>query len=320
VEKYIKRCAESLFAQQFEDMEFIFVDDCTPDRSMEVLQTVIEKNRPSFAEMKWTIRTERMPQNSGLAAVRKYGVAIATGDYIAHCDSDDWLEPSTFHRMYDKAVTDDLDMVFCDYYKSSDTNRTSCSRLGDVKLDKEAILRAMLTDQLPTHSLVMTMCRKTLYNNITYPTGSMAEDWCTVFQLLFLSNGLGYVREPLYNYYTNASSISFNPRRIEDRKIVEKRIRNCRQMVDNCNIVFDFIKKNGATAQYERFFVNTKLWAKRLLCRMVNDKEIYRLWMSIYPEIKGHVLLNKNVTFKHRIMYLATWLRVYPLLTRLFLK
>ena len=321
VEQYIERCAESLFAQTLKDVEFIFIDDCTPDRSLEVLQAVVEKYYPRFEEMNWTVRIERMPQNSGLAAVRRYGVGLASGDYIVHCDSDDWLESDAYKHMYDEAVAEDCDMVFCDFYKSTDINKTSCSRLGNTTLDKEIILKAMLCDQLPSYSIWSVMIRRTLYEGVTYPSGSMSEDWCAVFQLLFLSNRrLGYVKEPLYNYYVNADSISFNPHCIEDRKMVEKRISNCRQTVRNCEIVFDFIERQGATARYAPYYVNTKLWAKRLLCRMSNDKSIYRLWRSIYPEIEGHVLFNSYVTLKNKLMYLAMRFRIYPYIANLLLK
>lgn len=321
VEQYIERCAESLFAQTLKDVEFIFINDCTPDRSLEVLQTVVEKHRPRFGEMNWSVQIVRMSENSGQAAVRRYGAELTTGDFIIHCDSDDWLEPEAYQHMYNKAIEGDCDMVFCDYFKSYDTDRIPCSRLGNVALDKESILRAMLCDQLPSHGIWAVMCRRTLYESIIHPTGAMAEDWCIVFQLLFLSKGcLGYVKKPLYNYYVNPNSISFNPHRIEDRKMVEKRIGNCRQMVNNCEIVFDFIERHGATDHYAPYYVNTKLWAKRLLCRMSKDKEIYRLWRSIYSEIEGHVLFNRYVTKKNKFMYLAMRLRIYPFFAKLLLR
>ena len=99
VEKYIGRCAESLFAQTLEDVEFIFIDDCTPDRSVEILQEVIDRNQPRFAGMNWIVRIEHMPTNGGQAAVRRHGVEVATGDYLIHCDSDDWVEPDAYKRM-----------------------------------------------------------------------------------------------------------------------------------------------------------------------------------------------------------------------------
>ena len=49
VEKYIERCARSLFEQTLNDIEYIFVDDCSPDKSIEILERIIEEYRPRFA-------------------------------------------------------------------------------------------------------------------------------------------------------------------------------------------------------------------------------------------------------------------------------
>lgn len=120
VEKYIERCARSLFEQTLDEMEFIFVDDCTPDKSMEILRSVIEEYRLRFAEKRYTVRIERMPTNSGLAAVRRYGIQLATGDYIIHCDSDDWVDATMYEKMYNKAIGEGSDVVVCDYYMSDE--------------------------------------------------------------------------------------------------------------------------------------------------------------------------------------------------------
>ena len=79
----------SLFKQTLNDVEYIFIDDCTPDDSMSVLQTVIEKFQSRFTKEKKIVKIESMPTNSGLAAVRRNGMNIATGDLIIPCDSDD---------------------------------------------------------------------------------------------------------------------------------------------------------------------------------------------------------------------------------------
>ena len=62
VEEYIERCAESLFAQTFDDIEYIFVDDCSPDKSVEILQRTLEK----YPHRKRLTRIERLSSNSGL--------------------------------------------------------------------------------------------------------------------------------------------------------------------------------------------------------------------------------------------------------------
>ena len=87
VERYIERCARSLFEQtMLSGIEFIFVDDCTPDYSIEILHNTLKEYPEREAQV--TILTHSA--NKGLAAARKTGVRAARGEYISHCDSDDW--------------------------------------------------------------------------------------------------------------------------------------------------------------------------------------------------------------------------------------
>ncbi len=89
VEKYIEHCARSLMEQTLMDIEYIFVDDCTPDHSMEILQRVLT----DYPERLESIRIIHHTQNSGLATVRNTGLQSAQGEYIKHCDRADWVEP-----------------------------------------------------------------------------------------------------------------------------------------------------------------------------------------------------------------------------------
>ena len=99
VEKYIERCARSLFEQTLDDIEYIFIDDCTPDNSMIVLQSIIEKYRFRLDKEKKVVRIEKMPSNSGLTAVRSHGMQLALGEYVIHCDSDDWVDRELYETM-----------------------------------------------------------------------------------------------------------------------------------------------------------------------------------------------------------------------------
>ena len=102
VEKYIRRCAESLFSQTLDDIEFIFIDDCSPDKSMEILYSVMDVFRSKITEKHWSIRIERMPQNCGQAYVRRYGMSLCSGDFVIHCDSDDWVDINMYKKLYEK--------------------------------------------------------------------------------------------------------------------------------------------------------------------------------------------------------------------------
>ena len=109
VEQYIERCARSLFEQTLDDIEYIFVNDCTPDKSMEVLARVLD----DYPARKRQVSIINMPVNGGLPKVRRAGVEAATGDYIIHCDSDDWVDVTMYEKMWKKAVEGEYDMVLC---------------------------------------------------------------------------------------------------------------------------------------------------------------------------------------------------------------
>ncbi len=115
VEKYIERCARSLFEQTMKDgIEFIFVDDCTPDRSIEILERVLKE----YPQREKQVTVLHHPVNRGLVAARNSALAAASGDYIIHCDSDDWVDLDLYEKMYAKAAETDADMVYCQITKS----------------------------------------------------------------------------------------------------------------------------------------------------------------------------------------------------------
>ncbi len=107
VEKYIERCAVSLFEQDFEDIEYIFVNDCTPDNSIQILEEVIEK----YPNRKSNVKIIHYKANKGLGSARKTGLEQATGEYVLHIDSDDWVELDMVLCLYNKAIETDADIV-----------------------------------------------------------------------------------------------------------------------------------------------------------------------------------------------------------------
>ena len=87
VEKYIERCAISLFEQTYPDIDFIFVNDCTKDRSIEILEEVITR----YPERQKDIKIINHAKNLGLAAARNTLIENATGEFVFIVDSDDYL-------------------------------------------------------------------------------------------------------------------------------------------------------------------------------------------------------------------------------------
>lgn len=104
---YIGRCAESLFKQTLESLEILFIDDCSPDKSIDIVREILEK----YPHRKSLTRIIKMPYNSGQACVRKQGILAATGEYVIHCDGDDWVDTDYYEILYQKAVDENADIV-----------------------------------------------------------------------------------------------------------------------------------------------------------------------------------------------------------------
>lgn len=107
VEKYIERCARSLFEQTYSHIEYIFVDDCGKDNSVAILESVCQ----DYPEKTEQIHIVHHSQNRGLAAARNTAVEQAHGEFIIHVDSDDWVEKTMVEVLVKKQMETNADIV-----------------------------------------------------------------------------------------------------------------------------------------------------------------------------------------------------------------
>lgn len=206
VERYIERCAISLLSQTMEDIEYIFIDDCTPDRSIEILKDVVSR----FPSRQDSVRIIKMSKNSRQAAVRKYGIQIAKGDYIIHCDSDDWVDVDLYEKMYDAAVFHSADVVFCpvvDEYANHSSLRTS-QVFSDNGKD-------LVSNWYCTNIGMQTwskLVRRTIFTeNEIYPYEgiNLWEDNGLMLRLFYYANKIVSIEGSAYHYnQANANAIS----------------------------------------------------------------------------------------------------------------
>ena len=168
VEQYIERCARSLFEQTLDDIEYLFIDDCTPDKSIEILKQVLEE----YPQRKNQVVIHRMEHNSGQAKVREWGMRNATGEYVIHCDSDDWVDVHMYEDMYKKAKENNADVVLCDYYESDGVSKKLMNDFLPNKV--EDTMSSTLLKK--TRSVLWNkLVRRSIYkNNIMYPVANNA--------------------------------------------------------------------------------------------------------------------------------------------------
>ena len=303
VEKYIERCACSLFEQTLDDIEYLFIDDCTPDKSVEILKRVLEE----YPHRKSQVVIHRMEQNSGQAKVREWGMRNATGEYVIHCDSDDWVDVHMYEEMYNKAIEEDADVVVCDFCRT-DTKRFRKFECGSHSTDIKGFLINCLFQK--DH---WTLCnklfnRKVYDNNTVYPTGALGEDMMLSIQLLSKCKNLSYIPKAFYYYYLNPMSIT--------KKVT---IDNCITNYNTLNINTDFIVnyiENSLSLEHK-----IKREAISYL-RMVNSfsllkirhlPEYKKIWKKQFKLMPLSFFLNPRISLYNKVMYLLTLFPFYPL-------
>ena len=108
VEKYVEQCARSIFGQTYPNLEIIFVDDCSPDHSIEIIRRVLEE----YPQRKPQTKIIPHTHNQGRAVARQTAMQNCTGYYTIHCDSDDYMAPDAISQLVAKARKEDADRFF----------------------------------------------------------------------------------------------------------------------------------------------------------------------------------------------------------------
>lgn len=299
VEKYIERCARSLFEQTLDDIEYMFVDDCTPDRSIEILKQVLVE----YPQRKPQVVIHRMEHNSGQAVVRKWGIQNANGEYVIHCDSDDWVDSDMYRAMYRKAKEDNADIVVCDFVLS---NGIKALKREKGLISKQYFLSDMMYSKI-SWSLCNKLIRRHLYKEgVIYPNYNVGEDMALCLQVSAKANDVSYIKESYYFYYLNPSSI------MNDNN-TEKTVKRFHEMCSNVDIVSAVFKNTKVHFKVEWRLNAIKLYAKDLLLPVIN-KDSKQEWDNKYSEISLFTFINPSVRFRYKAIFILYKLGLYGFL------
>ena len=105
VEKYLRKCLDSIINQTLKDIEIIIVNDCSTDNSLQIIEEYKQKDdRIVFVDLK---------QNKGVSNARNEGIKLSTGHYIAFIDADDFLEKNYIEKLSET----EADISICSFYK-----------------------------------------------------------------------------------------------------------------------------------------------------------------------------------------------------------
>ena len=300
VEPYIERCVRSLMEQTFDDIEFIFVDDASPDESVNIARRIV-------AEYDRNVKFITHMVNKGLPGARNTGLAATTGDYVYHCDSDDWLEPDMIEKMVKSAMDNESDFVYSDFYLSfTDKERYMAQPHYSDKF--EALQKGIMTGRMK-HNVWNKLIRRKLYvdNNIKSPEEHCkgGEDYMIV-KLLRMAEGVSHVPEALYHYNrTNVNAITKknSKQHFEDIKV-------------NADDTIAFLTKHPIP---EPVFLNYYKLDIKLPFLMDRSREQFDRWKAWYPEANDYIIRNPEVSIRTKVIesfanwgfYFPVWLYAY---------
>jgi len=305
VEKYIERCARSLFEQTLDDIEYLFIDDCTPDKSIEILKQVLEH----YPNRKPQVTIHRMEHNSGQAKVREWGILNAKGEFLIHCDSDDWVDCDIYKKMYEKASAANADVTICDYYDAYSTSSFEPIIRDVTWKSREDLLRLMLSGYSRMNLLWGALVRRYLFDNILFPNGNQGEDAVIMRQIVWYSNKIIRVPEPLYYYYRD------NPESISNNREISHLIRKSQQVCENCITTETFLRKERIDDLYEQELIALKYRTRLILWNGRRDENCLDLWNKIFPEINDcKILMNRILTLKEKSIHIVVISKVYNFL------
>ena len=302
VEDYIECCVESLFRQTLEDMEFIFVDDCSKDNSISVLKTVLQR----FPQRQSQVLIVTHEKNLGLPQARRTGLKYASGHYVAHCDSDDWVDDDMYAEMYERALATDSDMIVCDYMNVYD----DYTRVSDPCYTKE-YLQALLLCRC-TGSLCNRITRREIFldDGFRFPERTYCEDYVCSVQLALYSSRIEYIPRPFYKYRHRVGSIVMT----KDRVAIDKRILD---NLINHKLVESIISDHGLSEKYFSELIALRLIVKNSIRFYMDHRGYYKLWRQTYPDLTISIFKSKHISWRTRFAYFITYIGLYPIFMKL---
>lgn len=307
VSLYVEKCARSLMEQTLEDIEYIFVDDCTPDNSLQILEETIK----DYPHRQRQIKIVRHEVNRGLTSARNSGLSCVTGDYVAHCDSDDWVEPTMYEKLYNKAVEDNADVVYSDI-RMAFKNDSEIYTAATYSVDKIQLIRNYISSNWTC--LVNMVAKHDLYkkNNLKSPIHlCYCEDFWLSVRLFHYAKKISYYNEAFYNY-----------NRINETSIVHRLNKKTEKDEQKAYLeTIDFFSKEACLDCYEKELSWRILKSKQ---ELVLDVDEHDKFGEIYPDAHRYIWSCPYINRKLKVfMYLLVkdfrWLLNLILKTRVIL-
>lgn len=290
-ETIFEKCIRSLFEQTLEDLEFIFVNDNSLDHSLGLIFNVLE----SYPNRKSQVTIITHDRNLGSGRSRKDGMLAATGDYVIHCDSDDWVDKEMYETLYKIAKEEDADIVCSGFYREFSSTQIIELYPSDYSIDKDMMKKGPYWRVLYS-SMWSKLVKRSLYVDFeVYPFEgiNMWEDLGVMTRLRFFSKKTIIVNKPFYHY--NQSN--------ENSLASKSSLSKVKEQISCAEALEKFFLNRNELENYKIFIQSIKFSAKE---RLFSDYRIRNIkkWRTIFPETHNNVLKYIDLPINMRMIYI----------------
>lgn len=237
IEKYIRKCIESIINQTYKNLEIILVDDGTPDNSGKICD--------EYAKIDKRIKVIHK-QNGGVSSARNVGLENALGEYVSFIDGDDYISDRFCEKLLQKIKEENADCIACGYYRVYDNKTEKIVSSKPYVLKEIEYLEQILFVQKGLGFSHMKLWRKDSINNIRFNENlKVAEDAYFGIQASSNIKKFYMINEPLYNYRFNEKSlvISYNKNYMNNyleamiltKDYIEKNYKNNKSILEKLN-------------------------------------------------------------------------------------
>lgn len=282
VEKYLKRCVDSILEQSYRDFELILVDDGSTDESGTICDKLKERDE--------RIRVIHQ-KNGGLSAARNRGLAEATGDYFTLIDSDDFIDKSFLETLYENAEKYKADVSVCGYRlvwedPGKNKKKQDCER-DEVKLytGKEAVHEIVSKSRTCMITAWGKLYHHSLREHLFYPEGKLHEDEYVTYKVFYASTKVVETEKDNYCYFQRSSSImnGYNIKRLDKIEALKEAV----EFFEERN------EEELALRARKRYVINIQIAWYRVNVFMPERKEILgelkKKWQEVYQENRAEI-------------------------------
>lgn len=242
VEKYLRRCVDSILAQTYGDLEVILVDDGSPDGSGMICDEYAQKDSRVRVVHK---------KNGGLSDARNAGLEVATGEYIGFIDSDDYIHPQMYEKLLTALEQTGSQISLCGYaYVDEQTGAFDESYLSLNPITTEVLSRMQALEKINSYrsdsffyvTAWNKLYKRELFANARFMKGKLHEDEFIVHHLINMASSVATIEDILYYYVQRSGSIM-------NSRVTEKSLDIVEAMLDRYAFYQSIQRKDLAVTQ-----------------------------------------------------------------------